>query len=724
LIADRLGSWLVIGGGLGIILSILSILLFIVIEIWPLIQKASVQPAGQTPLPSARFLALLTDEYHTLAAGMTADARIQVVRLADGALLAETALFDDDGGTPAASLTRVRNQPGANRFQAATADGRVLAVAVDWRISFVQQTRQIEAVIEQPIEFQMDPESNSVEVFAVSVADGGEATAAALLADGRIALVRREVRENLMTGEIAESFKRDIIDTPVRPTQLLIDQDRRCMYGAAADGTLLLWDLRAPDVPPQQAGWNNRPVTALSLLIGHRSLVVGRDDGAIGIWFQVRMGDGQFRLQHIRDLPALSGAVTAISPSMRNKGFIAMTGDEAALYHSTTDRLLWRGNLDADRPGALLLAPRGDAALIADASAIHRLSIANPHPEATLAGFFGRIWYEGYEKPEFVWQSTGGSDDFEPKLSLSPLLYGTLKGTIFSLLLAIPLGVLGAMYTSQFMNPLLQRYVKPTIEVMAALPTVVLGFLAGLWLAPKIQSAFPALIMSAFVLPAMIVAAGAAWRQVPLRVRGRFLAGSEALMFTVVLALGIWLCASLSPWFETLAFGGSFPVWLRETTGWTYDQRNAVVVGLAMGFAVIPIIFAISEDAFTNVPRNLVSGSLALGANRWQTVTRVVLPTASPGVFSAIMIGFGRAVGETMIVLMATGNTPIMDWSPFNGFRTLSANIAVEIPEAPVGGTLYRTLFLAALLLFMLTFLVNTVAEVIRLRLRRRYAKL
>jgi phosphate transport system permease protein len=143
-----------------------------------------------------------------------------------------------------------------------------------------------------------------------------------------------------------------------------------------------------------------------------------------------------------------------------------------------------------------------------------------------------------------------------------------------------------------------------------------------------------------------------------------------------------------------------------------------------MGFAVIPIIFSVSEDAFSNVPRTLVAGSLALGATRWQTVTRVVLPTASPGIFSAIMIGFGRAVGETMIVLMATGNTPIMDWNPFNGFRTLSANIAVEIPEAPHGGTLYRTLFLAALLLFLLTFAVNTIAELVRQHLRNRYANL
>jgi phosphate transport system permease protein len=143
-----------------------------------------------------------------------------------------------------------------------------------------------------------------------------------------------------------------------------------------------------------------------------------------------------------------------------------------------------------------------------------------------------------------------------------------------------------------------------------------------------------------------------------------------------------------------------------------------------MGFAVIPIIFTISEDSLSNVPKHLTSGSLALGATRWQTAIRVVLPTAAAGIFSAVMIGFGRAVGETMIVLMATGNTPVMEWSIFNGFRALSANIAVEIPEAPHAGTLYRVLFLAALLLFFMTFILNTVAELVRIRLRKKFGQL
>jgi phosphate transport system permease protein len=192
-------------------------------------------------------------------------------------------------------------------------------------------------------------------------------------------------------------------------------------------------------------------------------------------------------------------------------------------------------------------------------------------------------------------------------------------------------------------------------------------------------------------------------------------------MILPLLLLAGWTAVAMAPAVELALFGGDMRSWLNMSLGLTYDQRNCLVVGLAMGFAVIPIIFTIAEDAFTSVPSSLTAASLALGASRWQTAVRVVLPTASPGVFSAIMIGFGRAVGETMIVLMATGNTPVMDWSIFNGIRTLSANIAVEIPEAPHGGTLYRTLFLAAALLFVMTFVINTIAEVIRQRLRERY---
>ena len=283
---------------------------------------------------------------------------------------------------------------------------------------------------------------------------------------------------------------------------------------------------------------------------------------------------------------------------------------------------------------------------------------------------------------------------------------------------------MAALYTSQFAHPSVKERVKPAVEVMAALPSVVIGFIAGLWLASLVERILVGVLLMFVLLPTLGTAGVLLWRALPRAAKKVFRPGTEVVLILPLLVVAVWLSLMLGPSVEGALFGGDFKAWLDATLGLTYDQRNCLVVGLAMGFAVIPIIFTISEDAFSNVPSNLTAASLALGASRWQTALRVVLPTASPGVFSAIMVGFGRAVGETMIVLMATGNTPVMDWSIFNGMRTLSANIAVEIPEAPHGDTLYCVLFFSAALLFTMTFTVNTVAEVIRQRLRQKYRAL
>jgi len=263
--------------------------------------------------------------------------------------------------------------------------------------------------------------------------------------------------------------------------------------------------------------------------------------------------------------------------------------------------------------------------------------------------------------------------------------------------------------------------IKPTVEIMAGLPSVVLGFIAGLVLAPLLENWMMAVLMVipvGFILALLLMLA---WQKLPKPFRDKFGNGKEALWLIPVIIFSLAVSSWIAPVAENIFFGGDYRNWLYQGHGILYDQRNSIVVGFAMGFAVIPIIFSISEDAFSAVPKSLSSASLACGASPWQTAWRVVLPTASPGVFSAVMVGFGRAIGETMIVLMATGNTPLMDWGPFNGMRTLSANIAVEIPEAPHQGTLYRILFFTALLLFVLTFILNTAAELIRQSLRKRY---
>ncbi len=468
-------------------------------------------------------------------------------------------------------------------------------------------------------------------------------------------------------------------------------------------------------------------VTALSYLIGDRSLAIGTSAGDVSVWMPVRQAQEssttRFRLIHQFDTHP--SPVTGISPSLRDKGFI--TGDAEGnlfVHYSTSAQTLLKlpGNHQAIR--TLTFSPKADGAVaLTDQGELLTYAIHDPHPETTLATLFKPVWYEGYEGPEHVWQSSSGADDFEAKFGLLPLIFGTLKGTLYAMLVAVPLALLGAIYTSMFMHPNLRAKIKPTIEMMAALPTVILGFLAGLWLAPMLDRIFPAMVAMTVAVPASVAVTAILWQYLPASIIRRLRPGMETFVLIPVIIGAVWICLGLNQPIESFLFGADYKAWFATHWGLRYDQRNALVVGFAMGFAIVPIIFSISEEALSNVPRHLIAGSLALGATHWQTLAKLVLISASPGIFSAIMIGFGRAIGETMIVLMATGNTPIMDWSLFNGFRTLSANIAVEIPEAPHGGTLYRILFLAAVLLFVFTFLINTVAEVIRQRLRTKYSQ-
>ncbi len=727
LLADKLATRVVTAGGLAIIASVLGILVFILVEVGPLLRGASVTAAESIDLPFQNAGPVIVDEYRTHVAALGGDGVLRVYRTSDRSVVVERpAIAPRADADPAVRITGATLVPGTQTLAAATGDGRIVLLPAGFDTTYDgAQRRVITPDLGEPVVFDVDPLGGPIGAFGGRSGDDGSAVVAQT-ADGALVAVRETVTRNPITDETARVTERVPLKSPgSRLTAIVLDEKAQEALAGDERGRILHWRLDTPDRAPEVFE-GTAPITALTVLIGDRSLVVGRASGAVEIWFQTRAGaEGGWQLTRVRSFPSRPAAIRALAPSLRDKGFLAL--DERGglgLYYSTSERVLWEGSAPFADATAVVLLPKGDGAYITGGAHLAALDIHSPHPEVSPRALFGKIWYENYPGPEYVWQSTGGTDDFEPKLSLTPLIFGTLKATFYSLLLAIPLGVLGAMYTSQFMHPRIKKYVKPTVEIMAALPSVVLGFLAGLWLAPLVERHFAALLLLGPAILLAVLITGVGWRRIPRRLRNRVPAGGEIVLYAGAILVAAGVAFAVGPAYADSAFGGSFPQWLLDVTGLKYDQRNAIVVGIAMGFAVIPIIFAIAEDAFSNVPLNLVSGSLALGANRWQTVTRVVLPTASPGIFSAIMIGFGRAVGETMIVLMATGNTPIMSASPFNGFRTLSANIAVEIAEAPVGGTLYRTLFFAALLLFMVTFAINTVAEIVRQRLRRRYAQL
>ena len=738
-IYDKAAGLIITFGGIAIILSIAAILFVIVAETLPLWSAPKTEFGGTLRLSellngqTARPIAFGVEEYQEIAYVVTEDGWLHFISLTDQTPLQSYEIRQLQGQRP----TAVYQDGFDHSLAIATENGTVVPVYASFVISYDDQSRRIitprageeDAII-------VDPQGRAIQRLVYRTGEDDEGIRIAALLGPRSLVFYSQVEQESFLGqtETQETRRELSAELPADVTGLALDAFLTNLLVSTADGQLLHWQVQDPAAPRLIHSFpvsDTRGVSATTLdwLLGERSLVVGDSAGGVSVWFQVRdqgpPSDSPYRKIHV--LQSHPAALTAMKPSARNKGFLTADADgHILLHHATSEQTLVELRTDQGAAVELLsFAPRANGIFAVDNRArLSDWSLDNPHPEINLTTLFGKVWYEGYQEPDYTWQSSSATDDFEPKFSLTPLAYGTLKGTFYALLLAIPLSLCGALYTSQFMHPSLRNLVKPSVEVMAALPSVVLGFFAGLWLAPLVADMVPAIFMLLVALPGVTLLAAFAWRLVPLPVRNSLKPGVELVFLAPLLLLTVYLCVALNEAIEVGLFAGNFPQWLYDTTGSRYDPRNSLIVGFAMGFAVIPIIYTICEDAFSNVPQHLVSGSLALGANRWQTAVRVVVPTASPGVFSAIMIGFGRAVGETMIVLMATGNTPVMDFNPFSGFRALSANIAVEIPEAPHGGTLYRTLFLAALLLFVLTFVLNTAAEVVRQNLRERYSKI
>ncbi|MDO6444636.1 ABC transporter permease subunit [Colwellia sp. 1_MG-2023] len=523
---------------------------------------------------------------------------------------------------------------------------------------------------------------------------------------------------DLSTNQVDE-----VLVTPDLAMAFIQNGDQVLVFDLSDDSDV---ELKATIIP-QLAQSREKPmhITAMALLSGGSSVLLGDSNGKVSQWFEVATDNGrqfkQIRTFNVSD----TEAVRQIHTEQFRKSFYTFTDSgEMGTFYTTSEADLWRGNLTNNIPDSFVISPRSDGLLMFTNNQFQLFSVKNEHPEVTWQALWQEVWYEGYPEAEYIWQSTSGSDDFEGKFSLVPISFGTMKAAMYAMLFAVPIALTAAIYTAYFMTPGLRKKVKPTIELMEALPTVILGFLAGLWLAPIIETNLPAIALLFIMLPISVFITAFAWHNLPKELKAQIPETWAPIILIPVLILVAYLAFALSPVMETYLFGGDIRQYITNDLGIDFDQRNALVVGIAMGFAVIPTIFSMAEDAIFSVPKHLTSGSLALGATQWQTLIKVVLLTASPGIFSAIMMGLGRAVGETMIVLMATGNTPILDWSIFQGMRTLAANIAVEMPESEVGSSHYRILFLAAFVLFIFTFVFNTLAEFVRQRLREKYSSL
>ncbi|MFJ5180717.1 ABC transporter permease subunit [Pseudomonas fulva] len=727
---DRLTRWYVLVGGLAVLAAITLIFFYLAYVVLPLFQGAeltsrqALQPAWLKE-GAGKPLMIALEEQNLVGMRVSDQGQVLFFDTKTGEAL-ERVDLPIPAGVQVSSIGT--DQPGSSMVMLGLSNGQALVFTHTYKITYPDNKKTITPTIDYPYgkqPFVLDEQARVLEHVSASV--NGDTLLLAGSTGAHLQVIALTRSENMMTAEVTtEQTRIELPQMTETVKNIFIDPRQQWLYVINGRATADVFSLRDKSLNGRYtlAQSADTEVTATAQLVGGISLIIGDSHGGLAQWFMARDPDGESRFKQIRTFQLGTSPIVQIDAEERRKGFIALDAEgKLGVFHSTAHRTLLVESV-AQGPGILALSPRANRIMIEEPGRLLPLKLHNPHPEVSFSALWGKVWYENYDAPKYVWQSTASNTDFEPKLSLSPLTFGTLKAAFYAMILAAPLAIAAAIYTAYFMAPGMRRKVKPVIELMEAMPTVILGFFAGLFLAPYLEGHLPGVFSLFLLMPVGILLAGFTWSRLPESIRLRVPDGWEAAILIPVILLTGWFALGMSPYLESWLFGGDMRLWITNDLGITYDQRNALVVGIAMGFAVIPNIYSIAEDAVFSVPRSLTLGSLALGATPWQTLTRVVILTASPGIFSALMIGMGRAVGETMIVLMATGNTPVMEMNLFEGMRTLAANVAVEMPESEVGGSHYRVLFLAALVLLMFTFVMNTLAELIRQRLRKKYSSL
>lgn len=846
--SDGVARLLITLGGIGTIGAVLLVGVFLVAVAFPLFGSARVAFLHEAALhhDPAAACAVGVDEEGLVGWLLDGpDARLRMFATHDGSLLVDRPLADEGF----AGATTIRIQPGSGWAVAGYADGtfRIGTCRVESRFLastdlppgfdrldvgtakvagdnvIVRTGADRYARLTFAVELASEPSRVlDAPIVDVDATQGSTGPLVAALDDrGRVRIETSSARRNLLTDEVVTESAGAMIEADSaaeaggwKPAFVRVSELGDQVFLIASDGACRRYGIRAIETPVLMESLDLVPgaatVTAVTRLFGGNALAVGDSAGGVRVYFSTRSEDATAAdgLQVIaaRVFPPAAGsaAVTALAASPRSRLLaVADAAGGLRLLQTTASRTVLEARFPAADPVAaidrLVIAPRENVLLAVTGSRVASWAFDAGYPDVSIASLFGRVWYENYPRPMHAWETTG-HEAFESKFGLVPLVFGTIKATLYSMLFATPIALLAAVYSSQFMHPRWKARIKPLIEMMASLPSVVLGFVAGLVLAPLLEPAAMTLVAGLFMVPLALLAGAHLWQLLPSGWRSSLAGWRFAAIALVAMPVGVVAARQAAPLVESLLFHGDFRAWLdgrggsgfggwvvallplsgvaaalatarfvrpwlrRHSRSWsqrhaalaalatfaagvglavviavaaamlldalrldtrgglfgTYVQRNALVVAIGMSFAIIPLVFTIADDALSSVPDHLRSASLGAGATPWQTAVRVIVPAAASGLFSAVMIGLGRAVGETMIVLMAAGNTPLMDWNLFNGFQTLSAAIATELPEAARGSGHYRVLFLAALVLFGITFVVNTAAEIVRQRFRRR----
>lgn len=838
-------------GGIGTIIVVLLVVLVLLANVLPLFRESRIDLASDVSLAKLKdqadgtFLAFGTDEYCELVWLVRPDQSLDVYCLATGEhLLRSTPPSVAEGNKPIrATVARIDDQQSSVLLGLDDGSLRIVLCTID--VSFASQSdldrelaQQIDARGGLPVLQGQTIYRATSEGLIRKVSFAGaqyidpiplhntavEKLDWVLKSDGSLmASSQKGAWASSAAGELAMGqVERQSGGLGSKPKQSIQIWKTKLDSQPSIQGLMLsgLWDsLQSVDETgrvsrwsPEEAGTLKRvenyktltsQLSALSAsepLLGRSTFILGNQSGELEA-VAITTSESGRELRTIHKMVCSNASIRAIasSPTQRLVAVADKVGG-LSVMHVTSERLVAKlESVELKSDEQVQFSKSGRELLLCSNSGIRRLGLDSEYPEASLESFFKPLWYEGYEQPNYVWQSSTGSSEGEPKFSLIPLVFGTLKATFYSMLIAAPIAILAAIFGSEFLSATWRGRFKPLIELMASVPSVVLGFIGAMVLAPIMRDSLFLILFSVASTVFLFLLAAHLWilipneRSIPLR---KYRLPLMFLIPPLAILLSAWVSGPIERWI----FGSSMPAWLGDPQmsswpGWfllmilpsivgvlwlissplstsldwmserlglqgralwltilfcmasvlvlflsgaiatllsgldfdsrrgllgAYQERNALLVGGILGFAIIPLIYTLADDALQSVPQHLRSASLGCGATVWQTTIRVVVPTAMSGLFSALMIGFGRAIGETMVVLMAAGNTPLIDWNPFNGYRTLSATLATELPEAARGSTHYHTLFLAALLLFLFTLVANTLAEWVRMRFRKR----
>jgi phosphate transport system permease protein len=860
--SDRIARAIITVGGIGTIIVVLLVVLVLLANVIPLFGKSdlafgsSVRFSSGEPISGVsdenQALAFGTDEYSELVWIVRPDQSLDVYSMADGSHLERIVAPEqvDSGKAVRASVAKLDDQhrsvllgleDGSVRAILWTVDVGYSSISdLDQELASALASRSAEPVVRdqtvyrvtspglvRKVKFADAQYLEPIPVHTASIeridwvwtSDGSLFASAqkgtwATSSSGQIAMGRIERQLGGLAGKPKQNVEIWRADwsglgkdssAEHSPVGLMIGGLEDSLQSVDPSGKVIRWGPGANGIltPIDRYTTHTAQLSALSAsepLLGRSTWMLGSKGGEIEA-VSLTTSDSGRELRTIHQILCSNAAIQAIASSPTHR-LVAVADKVGGLkiVHVTSERLI--AQLDPIELGdsyRMHFTRSGRELLVCSNEGFKRFLVDCDYPEASFASFFKPQWYEGYPEPSYVWQSTTGSSQGEPKLSLVPLIFGTLKATFYSMLIAAPIAILAAIFGSEFLSNSWRSRFKPLIELMASVPSVVLGFIGAMVLAPIMRDSLFVVLLSVGMTLFFFMLAAHLWILIPtersipwrkFRLPLIFLIPPLAILAAVCGsgALEHWLFGSTMQswlsdpqqsswpgWFLLMIppsvvgvvwlFSGPMAGtldWISERTGlrgqavwqmvlffltsltvlflafltasvctgldWdtrrgllgAYQERNALLVGGILGFAIIPLVYTLADDALQSVPQHLRSASLGCGATVWQTTIRVVVPTAMSGLFSALMIGFGRAIGETMVVLMAAGNTPLMDWNPFNGYRTLSATLATELPEAARGSAHYHTLFLAALLLFIFTLVANTCAEWVRMRFRKR----